>query len=82
MIGGRNRHGIQESAGLVFSRWTDRIIRWGLGLIFIYAGGSKLLAPKDFARVISGYDLVPEPLLPVVAIGLPIIEILGAVGLV
>jgi uncharacterized membrane protein YphA (DoxX/SURF4 family) len=64
------------------SPWTDRVIRWGLGLIFVYAGGSKLLAPKVFARVISGYNLVPEPLLPVIAIGLPILEILGAVGLI
>ncbi|MBI5585814.1 MAG: hypothetical protein HY892_18540 [Deltaproteobacteria bacterium] len=29
--------------------WTDRVVRWSLGLIFIYAGGSKLLAPKAFA---------------------------------
>ena len=64
------------------SRWTDRAIRWGLGLIFIYAGGSKLLAPKAFARVISGYDLVPDPLLPVVAIGLPALELLAGVGLI
>jgi uncharacterized membrane protein YphA (DoxX/SURF4 family) len=64
------------------SPWTDRVIRWGLGLIFIYAGGSKLLAPRAFARVISGYDLVPEPLLPVVAIGLPALELLAEVGLI
>lgn len=64
------------------SPWIDRVIRWALGLIFIYAGGSKLLAPKAFARVISGYDLVPEPLLPVVAIGLPALELLAGVGLI
>jgi uncharacterized membrane protein YphA (DoxX/SURF4 family) len=64
------------------SPWTDRAIRWGLGLIFIYAGGSKLLAPRAFARVISGYDLIPEPLLPVVAIGLPALELLAGVGLI
>jgi uncharacterized membrane protein YphA (DoxX/SURF4 family) len=67
---------------ILSSPWTDRAIRWSLGLIFIYAGGSKLLAPRAFARVISGYDLIPEPLLPVVAIGLPALELLAGVGLI
>ena len=66
----------------MLSPWSNRIVRWGLGLIFVYAGGSKLLAPKAFARVISGYDLVPEPLLPVAAIGLPALELLAGTGLV
>ena len=79
MIGGRKR-GIQESAGRVFSRWTDRIVRWGLALVFLYAGTVKLMDPKAFARSISQYDLAPDFLLPVPAIGLPLVEILGAVG--
>ena len=80
MIGGRK--GIQESAGRVFSRWTDRIVRWGLALVFLYAGTVKLMDPKAFARSISQYDLAPDFLLPVPAIGLPLVEILGAVGLI
>ena len=82
MIGGRNRRGIQESAGPVFSRWTSRIVRWGLALVFLYAGTVKLMDPKAFARSISQYDLAPDFLLPVLAIGLPLVEILGAVGLI
>jgi hypothetical protein len=38
--------------------------------------------PKAFARSISQYDLAPDFLLPVLAIGLPLVEILGAVGLI
>jgi len=82
MIGRGNRKWIQESAGLVFSRWPSRIVGWGLALVFLYAGTVKLLDPKSFARSISQYDLAPDFLLPVVAIGLPILEILGAVGLI
>ena len=82
MIGRGNRKGIQEAAGLVFSRWPSRIVRWGLALVFLYAGTIKLLDPKAFARSISQYDLAPDFLLPVLAIGLPLLEILGAVGLV
>jgi uncharacterized membrane protein YphA (DoxX/SURF4 family) len=61
--------------------WLYRIVRFGLAALFIYGGIIKLLDPKGFARVISAYDLVPEPLLPVVAIGLPLIETLAGIGL-
>jgi uncharacterized membrane protein YphA (DoxX/SURF4 family) len=82
MLGGGNRKGIQESAGLVFSLWPSRIVCWGLALVFLYAGTVKLMDPKAFARSISQYDLAPDFLLPVLAIGLPMVEILGAVGLI
>jgi len=82
MIGGRCRKGIQDSAGPGFFRWADRIVRWGLALVFLYAGTIKLLDPKAFARSISQYGLAPDFLLPVLAVGLPLLEILGAVGLI
>jgi hypothetical protein len=82
MLGGGNRKGIQESAGSVFSLWPSRIVCWGLALVFFYAGTVKLMDPKAFARSISQYDLAPDFLLPVLAIGLPMVEILGAVGLI
>jgi uncharacterized membrane protein YphA (DoxX/SURF4 family) len=82
MVGGFNRTGIQGTAALVFSRWPSRIIRWGLALVFLYAGTVKLMDPKAFARSISQYDLAPDFLLPVLAVGLPLVEILGAVGLI
>jgi uncharacterized membrane protein YphA (DoxX/SURF4 family) len=82
MIGGENRKGIQRSADLIFSRWPSRIVRWGLALVFLYAGTVKLMDPKAFARSISQYDLAPDFLLPVLAVGLPLLEILGAVGLI
>ena len=82
MIEEENRRGIRRSASLIFSRWPSRIIRWGLALVFLYAGTVKLMDPKAFARSISQYDLAPDFLLPVLAIGLPIVEILGAVGLI
>lgn len=82
MVGGFNRTGLQGTAALGFSRWPSRIIRSGLALVFLYAGTVKLLDPKAFARTISQYDLAPDFLLPVLAIGLPILEILGAAGLI
>jgi rhodanese-related sulfurtransferase/uncharacterized membrane protein YphA (DoxX/SURF4 family) len=56
-------------------------MRWLLGLVFLYAGGSKLLDPKAFSVLIDSYGIVPDPLLMPVAIGLPLFEVVAAVGL-
>jgi uncharacterized membrane protein YphA (DoxX/SURF4 family) len=68
--------------GICLSRWSYFVVRVALALIFIYAGSMKLMDPKAFARVISHYDLVPEFLLPVVAIGLPVAEVLAGAALI
>jgi hypothetical protein len=61
--------------------WPYRMVRIGLAALFIYGGVIKLIDPRAFARTISGYDLVPEMLLPAVAVGLPIIEAVAGIGL-
>jgi uncharacterized membrane protein YphA (DoxX/SURF4 family) len=66
---------------MLASPWLYRIVRIGLAVLFIYGGAVKLIDPKAFARVISAYDLVPEMLLPVVAIGLPALETLAGLAL-
>lgn len=58
------------------------VLRVGLALLFIYAGSVKLIDPKAFARTISHFGLVPEPLLPVIAIGLPALEVIAGLALV
>jgi uncharacterized membrane protein YphA (DoxX/SURF4 family) len=67
---------------IVLSPWISYFIRFSIGSIFLYAGLVKLLDPKAFAKVISQYDLIPESLLPQVAIGLPVLEVLAGFGLV
>ena len=61
--------------------WPYRVVRMALAALFIYGGLVKLFDPKAFARTISGYDLVPDVLLPVVAVGLPIVETVSGIGL-
>ena len=61
--------------------WLDRIVRFALAAVFIYGGVIKLFSPKAFAATISSYNLVPEPLLPIVAIGLPLIETIAGLAL-
>jgi uncharacterized membrane protein YphA (DoxX/SURF4 family) len=62
--------------------WPYRIIRIALAGLFLYGGVTKLFDPRAFAATISTYDLVPEILLPVVAIGLPLIETVAGAALV
>lgn len=58
------------------------LCRWALGSIFIYAGSTKLFEPGEFALVIQAYGLVPEAWLMPLALGLPVLEILGGMGLI
>jgi uncharacterized membrane protein YphA (DoxX/SURF4 family) len=63
------------------SPWSILAIRIVIGGLFVYAGTTKIFEPRAFARTISHWGLAPEPLLPVLAIGLPILEILGGLAL-
>ena len=67
---------------ILLSPKFDLIIRLVIGSVFIYAGFIKLIDPKAFAKIISQYDIVPDILLPAVAIGLPAAEFLAGLGLV
>lgn len=67
---------------LILSPRTSRLVGIGLGIIFLYAGLMKLSDPKAFARIISQYDLIPDLLLPVAAIGLPVLELLAGIGVI
>jgi len=60
--------------------WLHLLLRLPLGGLFLWSGAVKLADPKAFAVVISRYDLVPEALLPVAAIGLPLVEALAGLA--
>jgi uncharacterized membrane protein YphA (DoxX/SURF4 family) len=62
--------------------WLYHFLRLSLACIFIYAGFIKLLDPRAFAHAIAQYDLIPEGLLPLVAVGLPALELLAGLGLI
>jgi uncharacterized membrane protein YphA (DoxX/SURF4 family) len=62
--------------------WPYRIVRMALAALFIYAGVIKLLDSKAFAAIISTYELLPEALLPLFAVGLPLIETIAGLALV
>jgi uncharacterized membrane protein YphA (DoxX/SURF4 family) len=62
--------------------WLYHFLRLSLACIFIYAGFVKLLEPRAFAHAIAQYDLIPEGLLPLVAVSLPALELLAGLGLI
>ena len=76
------RNTINKIRKLLLSPKLDLFVRLVIGSVFIYAGFIKLIDPKAFAKVISQYDIVPDILLPVVAIVLPAAEFLAGLGLV
>lgn len=62
-------------------RWPYRLARCGLAAVFLWAGATKLADPAAFAALIDAYGIVPAPLLRPAAIGLPVVEVLAALGL-
>jgi len=75
------QHVIDSLGTILQSRWPDRVIRGILAFLFIYGGGLKLMDPKAFAATLSHYGLIPEMLLPVVAVGLPAMEVIAGLAL-
>ena len=62
--------------------WLELASRWILGLTFIYASYSKILAPADFAKVIYGYGLFPAAIINLIAIIIPFLELVTGFALI
>jgi len=62
--------------------WLELASRWILGATFIYSSYSKILAPAEFAKIIYGYDLFPAALINLIAIIVPILELVVALALI
>jgi uncharacterized membrane protein YphA (DoxX/SURF4 family) len=51
-------------------------IRLALGGVFIYAAIRKIEAPEDFADNIAAYQILPDSIVTLWALGLPLFELL------
>ncbi len=67
---------IYQSARLEF------VLRWFIGIMFIYASWHKIIEPGYFAKIIYGYYLFPDVLINLMAIVLPYIELFSGLALV
>ncbi len=61
--------------------WGDRLARWSISLIFLFAAVPKLFDVQGFARTIEAFAILSAVLIFPTAIILPIAEIILAVGL-
>jgi len=50
--------------------------RWILGGVFIYASYDKILHPASFSKIIYNYQIVPDVLINLTALVLPMLELI------
>lgn len=62
-------------------RWLVFGARLLLGVVFLYAGLSKISQPYQFAAAIQAYQLLPELLVGLAAVLIPWIEAVSAIAL-
>ena len=62
--------------------WTlDVLCRVGLGGLFLYAALSKIQDPAAFAHAVAAYDVLPGEAVGLVALVLPMLELVAGVAL-
>jgi len=64
------------------SVWFYRIVRLVLSVLFIWAGGTKLVDPQAFGVIIRDFGIVPELGVMPIAVILPVLEVTAAIGLI
>jgi uncharacterized membrane protein YphA (DoxX/SURF4 family) len=62
--------------------WLGVITRLVVGGIFVYASLDKVTHPDAFARIVFNYHLVPAPLINLIALVLPMVELVSGVLLI
>lgn len=62
---------------LMNTPWTEVAARWMLGATFVYAAVPKVADPAAFAKIVYGYELFPNALINLIAIGVPWVELVA-----
>lgn len=52
------------------------VLRIALGIIFVYASIDKILHPADFAQAVYNYQILPNALINLTALILPMLELI------
>ena len=58
--------------------WIERLSRWFLAGVMIFAAVPKLSDPAAFAEIVGAYGLLPDFLLSPAAVVLPFLELIAA----
>ncbi len=62
--------------------WLELIVRWLLGIIFLYSCYHKIAVPAHFAKIAYGYYLFPDFTINLIAIILPFFELIVGLALI
>ncbi len=62
--------------------WISVVARLVVGVVWLAAGLLKIPDPAENVRAVRAYQLLPEPLVPLVGHALPIMEILVGISLI
>jgi uncharacterized membrane protein YphA (DoxX/SURF4 family) len=63
------------------SPWPYRVVRWMLGILFIYAGIMKLTDVRAFADSVADFGLIYPSLIRPTSFAIPVLELLAGLGL-
>jgi uncharacterized membrane protein YphA (DoxX/SURF4 family) len=81
MTVGGNDTGVLDLKKIFQSAWIYRLVCMVIGVVFIWSGITKLLAPKEFSVIIESYGLIPDAWILPLAIALPLLEMVFGLGL-
>ncbi|HNQ86866.1 MAG TPA: MauE/DoxX family redox-associated membrane protein [Deltaproteobacteria bacterium] len=76
------RHAVKELMDSKGFQAVVVIVRMALGIMFTYAGLTKIIAPAGFALAVYNYHILPAPLVNITAIVLPWVEVIAGTCLV
>lgn len=77
-----NTHTTESIFGKSLLLFIPGLIRISLGIIFVWSGMTKFLAPQHFSTIIESYGLIPDLWVPAAALCLSVVEVLAGVGLI
>ncbi len=80
--GNRHHHGESADRKEKMKKYFTAGLRILLGLTFIYASIHKIMDPKTFADAVYNYQILPDYLINLTALALPVIEIIAGLCLV
>jgi putative oxidoreductase len=67
---------------VIYGNKITFVIRFCIGVLFLFSGTTKLYDPDSFARVIARYDVLPDVLIGYAAVVVPALEVLVGLLLV
>ena len=72
----------QTIPNIFLSPAVELVLRWILGLSFVYASFHKIISPAQLAEVIYGYNLLPDFSINMIAVILPFLELFFGAALI